>query len=97
MMLSQSGAVREHCARWCIDSTASQSSSLQSLDGASGLRLRTKMARCSSLRHVFSSVASESGVPSDFQTFFQSMEYETCLFHVASQLGHASPTRRLVR
>ena len=63
--------------------------------GADGWRFFALIARWRNLRHAFSSVGSESGVPIDCQMAFQGMgKPGKREFQAASQLGLASVNLR---
>ena len=68
--------------------------------GPFGLRLRTLMARCMSLKDDFSSEGSERGVTREFHIFGHPKAVgliPSLRGQFASQLGLASPTMRLVK
>ena len=86
----------DHSGRACMHSIkCSMLSSLQphfrrhDLSGLVGWRLRALMARWRSLRHAFSSVGSERGVPIEVQTVFHGMGKGGASrdFHACSKFG----------
>ena len=89
----QRDLVKGHFTRCIILSSPHPQFRRHLWDGALGSWLRVKMARCSILRQLRSSVASESGVPREAHMIGQGIKGPPKrLCHAASQLERAMVT-----